>query len=227
MSETVLIIGASGGIGFELARQCLMAGSTVHGTTRTGAVPDGFASLPKQPVIHPLDVRKQAQIDALAESIGNDPVDVLFVATGVYDGASPSAGQRTSVDPEELYAINTEAPMAIAEAVYPNLKAAKKGRMIFLSSLEASRSMRPPLRTPYQHSKAALNDAVQHYAPVWAKDGVSGIALHPGWVETRIGGPNAPITPEHSAAGIRWIASEMGPEHNGGFYTYQGQRVPW
>ena len=223
---SVLIIGSSRGIGLELARQYLEDGWRVYGTTRTGEVPAALAGLGNQPTVFRLDVTKQDQIDALAESLAHAPIDVLIVSAGTFDRVGGLSGNGAAVPEAEVFATNSTGPMNVAEAVFPNLKASGRGRMIFISSAEGSRRFGIP-RSAYGRSKAALNDAVRYYAPAWASHGVLGLALHPGWVRTDMGGANGPVSPQDSARGIRWIADGMGPEHNGGFYSYQGRPLPW
>lgn len=223
---SVLIIGSSRGIGFELTRQYLEEGWQVHATTRSGETPAAFSGMENRPRMYALDVRKQSQIDALVESLAHAPIDVLIVSAGIFDRVGGQGSNGPAIPEDEVFAVNTEAPMNLAEALFPNLKAAERGRMVFISSQAGSRFRGPP-RSAYGRSKAALNDEVRKYAPEWAQSGVIGLALSPGWVSTDMGGNRAQITPEDSAAGIRWIADNMEPEHNGGFYDYRGNILPW
>lgn len=223
---SVLIIGASRGIGLELTRQYMASDWDVHATTRTGAVPPSLADLPNAPTMHALDVRNMAQINALVESLAYAPIDVLIVAAGIFDRVGGQGGSGPAIPREDVFAVNATAPMNIAEAVFPNVMSSPKGRMIFLSSMAGSRR-RGMRNSVYGQSKQALNDAVRQYAPEWASHGVVGLALHPGWVMTDMGGAGGQVTVEDCVTGIRWIVDEMGPEHNGGFYDYKGETVPW
>lgn len=223
---SVLIIGSSRGIGLELARQYLIDGCDVHATTRSGEVPSALASFENQPKMYALDVREMRQINAMVESLANAPIDILVISAGIYDRVGGQSGSGPAIPEDEVMAVNAIAPMNVAEALFPNLKAAENGRMIFISSAIASRR-RGMQNSVYANSKRALNDAIRRYAPEWAQHGVSGLALHPGWVITDMGGADGQVTPEDSAAGIRWIADGMSLEHNGGFYNYQGDVIPW
>jgi len=223
---SVIIIGASRGIGCELARQYLLDGWTVHATSRDGEIPSGLKGVEGALTMHPMDVRDKTQIAAMVNDLGSTPIDVLIVAAGTYDKEGGPFGNGPAIPAEKVFAINTEAPMNIAQALYQNLIAAPLGRMIFISSAEGIRAGRRK-RSVYGRSKALLNDQIRAYCDEWAADGVIGIALHPGWVATDMGGTNGPVSPEQSASGIRMIADGLTPEHSGVFLDFRGNTMPW
>ena len=77
----------------------------------------------------------------------------------------------------------------------------------------------------YRSSKSALNSAWRSLA-VDNPDVVCAV-LHPGWVQTRMGGPSAPLEPEESIAGMRRVIDSLAPEQSGGFFAYDGAEMPW
>ncbi|KAJ55411.1 hypothetical protein ACMU_11995 [Actibacterium mucosum KCTC 23349] len=223
---TILIIGINRGIGLELARQYLADGWVVHGTTRSGDLPEGLADMPVRPILHPLDLQNDAQIAGLASALGETALDVLLVCAATFDRVGGLGGGGEAIDRDKVFAINTRAPMEIAQAVYQNVLAAPMGKMVFISSSAGSR-MRGEPRTDYGQSKAALNDAIRQYADEWAYNGIIGMAMNPGWVATEMGGAGGRTSPQESAAGIRWVVDGLGPQHCGTFIDYQGNFVPW
>ncbi|SMX34746.1 SDR family NAD(P)-dependent oxidoreductase [Actibacterium lipolyticum] len=223
---SVLIIGASRGIGCELAQQYAADGWRVHATSRTGAPPSTLSGTKADVVMHQLDVRDPSQIAQLKKNLGAEPIDVLIVSAGTYDRVGGPFGAGPPIAPEEVFAINTDAPINIAEAVFENLTLAELGKMVFVSSAEGIRAGGRAMG-PYGQSKAALNDAIRNYANEWGYYGVIGIALHPGWVRTDMGGPRGPVAPEDSAAGIKTVIANLSPAHCGAFLDYRGSNLPW
>ncbi|MBK1637147.1 SDR family NAD(P)-dependent oxidoreductase [Rhodovulum adriaticum] len=224
--STVLIVGASRGIGAELARQYAMLGWRVHATTRSGTRPEALADCGDNLIMHRLDVRNADQIEQLRRDLGDTPLDVAIHAAGTYDRVGGAFGSGPPIPAEEVFAINTEAPIRVAEAIFENLKNAPMGRLVFISSADGIRGNGRRLRL-YGESKAALNDRIRQFSDVWAQNGVIGIAMHPGWVRTEMGGPDGPILPEQSAAGIRVTVDRLTPAQCGAFLDFRGSPLPW
>src|SRR5215471_17827094 len=122
---TVMVIGASRGIGLELARQYVEAGWRVHATTRTPAQPGALGALSGDLVIHALDVRCTPQIDTLAQAVTGEGIDVFIHNAGV--------GGR-GVDPEEVRRINTEAPIRVAQALLPAVMRSHEKKLVLMTS---------------------------------------------------------------------------------------------
>lgn len=222
----VLIIGGSRGIGAALVRQYAATGWDVHTTMRRPPKDGEDSDLPKGVTVHALDLFDKDQIAALGPALEGKPLHVLIVAAGTYDRVGGAFGNGPPVPAEEVFWINAGAPMLVAEAVFDNLKEARPGRMVFISSAEGIRGRGRQLGI-YGQSKAALNDAIQLYTDDWAWYGVIGIALHPGWVRTDMGGSRAPLLPEDSAAGIQQVVANLTPDDCGTFLDYRGNPMPW
>ncbi|KCV81448.1 short-chain dehydrogenase [Actibacterium atlanticum] len=223
---TVLIVGASRGIGCELARQYLLEDWKVHITTRDAKTPDRLKEAGGDLTVHKLDVRNADQIAGLAKWFSGKPIDVLIIAAGIFDRVGGVFSDGPMVPTDEVFAVNTEAPINIAEALFPNMIAADLGRMVFISSAEGIRATGRE-QGPYGQSKAALNDEIQRFAADWYHNGVIGIAMHPGWVATDMGGPRGPVTPQQSANGIREVVAGLQPDHCGTFLDFRGNFLPW
>ncbi len=215
---TVMIIGASRGIGLELARQYASAGWRVHATTRTPAQPGVLGSLSGDLVIHSLDVRYPPQIETLAQAVAAEGIDVLIHNAGV-------AGR--GMDPEEVRRINTEAPIRVAQALLPAvIRSHEKKLVLMTSQLGARRGSTRGLGL-YGDSKAALNDAFRAHAPAWGRAGLIAIVMHPGWVRTDMGGAGAPLSVEKSVLGMRQVIARLTPADHGRFWTWDGHEHPW
>ena len=214
----VLIIGASRGIGAELARKAVAAGHEVAGTVRSGEAPEGVRTIR-------LDVANADSV-ARAASEFDEPIDLLIHNAGI----NPRDGQSFgSADPEawaRMLDVNVLGPLRVAEAFRPRLR---EGSVVaFTSSQLGSMSLGGGVGYPaYNASKAALNKLVQDLAAAWKDDGIAVLALHPGWVRTDMGGLNASISPEESARGILEVVTSKGIEDTGTFWNWNATPHEW
>jgi NAD(P)-dependent dehydrogenase (short-subunit alcohol dehydrogenase family) len=215
---TVMIIGASRGIGLELARQYAAAGWRVHATTRTPDRPGPLGRLAGDVVLHALEVRQAAQIAALAAAVGQEGIDVLIHNAGV-------SGRGMSRD--EVMAINAQAPIAVAQALLPAVTRSSEKKLVLMTSQLGARYGRRHSLGLYGDSKAALNDAFRALAPAWSQQGVIAIVMHPGWVRTDMGGTSAPLTVAESVTGMRQVIAGLTPAAHGRFWTWQGREHSW
>jgi NAD(P)-dependent dehydrogenase (short-subunit alcohol dehydrogenase family) len=131
---TAMIIGASRGIGLELARQYAAAGWRVHATTRTPAQPGVLGALGGEVVIHALDVRHAPQIELLVQAVATEGIDVLIHNAGV---------SGRGMAPEEVRRINTEAPIRVTQALLPAVTRSREKKLVLVTSqLGARRGVR-------------------------------------------------------------------------------------
>jgi NAD(P)-dependent dehydrogenase (short-subunit alcohol dehydrogenase family) len=75
--------------------------------------------------------------------------------------------------------------------------------------------------------QAALNAATKSMSHDFRKSKILAVALHPGWVQTEMGGPKAPLTPDQSAAGITKLLESLNESHNGTLIQYDGKKLDW
>ena len=215
---TVMIIGASRGIGLELARQYANDGWRVHATTRTPAQPGPLGALAGDTVLHALEVRDAAQIAALAAAVGHEAIDVLIHNAGVSGWGMPRA---------EVMAVNAEAPIRVAQALLPAVLRGTQKKIVLMTSQLGARYGRRGSLGFYGDSKAALNDAFRALAPEWGQQGVIAIVMHPGWVRTDMGGASAPLSVAESVAGMRQVIARLTAAEHGRFWTWNGREHPW
>ena len=213
--KSVLVIGASRGIGLELARQYLADGWHVHATTRTPDEPGRLGELQGNLTIHRFEVRDEAQLALLSRTVG--AVDVLIHNAGV-GGGTPRP---------EMMAINAEAPIRAVEALLEAEALGAGSKVVLVTSQLGARRGRGESLGDYGDSKAALNDEFRRRAPGWAERGLIAVVLHPGWVRTDMGGISAPLTVEESVTGIRNLVEGLTEAQNGRFWTWDGREHPW
>jgi NAD(P)-dependent dehydrogenase (short-subunit alcohol dehydrogenase family) len=215
---TVLITGANRGIGLELARQYSADGWTVIATTRARS-PELEALGVR---VQTLDMRDFEAVVRFGESI--DALDLLIANAGTYGPRNPAS----AVDAEEwsqTFAVNTIAPFLLAQAVIPAAQRSG-GKIVAISTRMGSIADNESGGfVAYRSSKSALNSAWRSLAI--DNPSVTCAVLHPGWVQTRMGGEAAPLSPEDSVSGMRRVIAGLGPEQSGGFFAYDGEEIPW
>lgn len=215
---TVLITGANRGIGLEFARQYSADGWDVVATVREHS-PE-LDALNVQ--VERLDMRNLDAVATFGERL--DSLDLLIANAGTYGPKSPQSGQ----DGEEwleTFAINAVAPYILARSVLEPV-ARSEGKLIAISTKMGSIEDNDSGGfIAYRSSKSALNSAWRSLAV--DNPGVICAVLHPGWVQTRMGGASAPLDPGQSIAGMRQVIEGLGREQSGSFFAYDGTTVPW
>lgn len=229
--NSILITGCNRGIGLALTQQYLQAGWQVHATARDLSSADALHALEQQHAhlaLHSLDVSEPDHISELAHQLDGQAIDVFLNNAGVY---GPGRVQFGDVDAEtwmEVFQVNTIAPLLLAQALLPNLRAGQSKKMVFVSSKVGSISDNSSgAGYYYRSSKTALNQVVKSLSVDLASEGFVVAALHPGWVLTDMGGPNALIDVDTSATGLRRVIDNLSPSTSGHFINYDGSEIPW
>ncbi|WP_341840086.1 SDR family NAD(P)-dependent oxidoreductase [Chitinophaga caseinilytica] len=195
--NTALITGANAGIGLALSARLLGQGYRVIGTSRSGYI-DALS--------HPqffclqLDVRDPASIEACRQSLAgmSTSIDLLINNAGVADDVFQTVPERTSF--ENTFSTNVTGLVFFTEAVIGLVPPG--GQVINIStdmSLLTEIAMNGPA---YRMSKGAVNIYTKMLAQRLTEKKITVTAVHPGWVRTKLGGDQAPLLPEASAAGI-------------------------
>ena len=224
MAKTVLVIGANRGLGLEFAKQYAGDGYDVIATCRR---PSEAAELRRVGVrIEALDTSTSSSIDSLAEKLRDDSIDVMICNAGVYGPRTDGLADMPTEDFDLVMRTNVLGPLRLTLAFEQNVAKAR-GVMVFMSSRMGSIStMSSATGIAYRASKAALNAVVKAASLELGKKGVRVLALHPGWVRTDMGGPQASLTPTESVAGMRHVIDKASDLH-GGLYDNTGALVPW
>ncbi len=227
--SSVLITGASRGIGLELAHTYAADGWRVHACCRR---PEAATELTRSlegrdARLHRLDVTEATDIAALAATLDAESIDLLINNAGIF-GGEQDFGAVDYDSWEQVWRTNVIAPYRVAEAFVPHVAASGLRCMAFVSSISGSiASVDEGGGYIYQSSKTGLNMVVANLARDLAGRGITVLALHPGWVRTDMGGADAPVSPEESIAGLRRVIAESGPERSGTLWDYRGERLPW
>jgi NAD(P)-dependent dehydrogenase (short-subunit alcohol dehydrogenase family) len=225
---TVLITGASRGLGLEFCRQYAAEGWQVLACCRNPETAGKLADIPHVRVF-PLDVSDFAQIDNLAAQLQDTAIDVLINNAGIY-GDSPRCGfgQLDYAAWTQTLKVNTQAPVKIAEAFLPHLKRGDKKMLVSISSQMGSIADNGSGGSIlYRTSKAALNAAMKSLAIDLEDQGIGVLVLHPGWVKTDMGGANALIDATQSVAGMRQVIARLTLAQSGSFLKYDGSTLSW
>ncbi len=220
--HTVLITGASRGIGREFVSQYLADGWRVIATCRDPAASglDGE--------VHALDVGDPASVAALGQALDGESIDLLINNAGIYGPRGVSFGEIDYDAWLEVLRVNTLGPLRVAEALADPVARSDLKLMAFVSSKVGSIADNSSGGGYlYRTSKTALNMAVTSLSIDLAGRGVTCLLLHPGWVKTDMGGAGGLIDAQTSVAGMRGVIERATAPQTGHFFTYDGQELPW
>jgi len=240
-TPTVLITGASRGIGYELARQYAADGWGVIATCRNPSsatqLQELAASRPNV-LIEQLDVTDFDEMDALAERYKGIPIDVLINNAGILGGNDRQKfGTFDYTAFDEIMAVNVVGPIRMVELFVDNVAMSEQKKIMNISSLVGSVTMTFPGQNFYRASKSALNMSMRTIAKELKgskepgrKEIIVGL-IHPGVVRTDFA-KNVPIpmiSPEESAAAVIEVIDSyyVNRRQSGDFMSYTGKELPW
>lgn len=219
---TVLVIGASRGIGLEFVRQYREAGERVIATARDDQGLERLRALGAEPLR--LDVGQPTSVSALSWQLDGEKLDVALYVAGVIDRAS-AASPPTQPTFDRVMHTNVMGAMQVIPQVLPLVEEAGGVFGALSSAMSQIGSVPGSNSWLYRVSKAALNMAVSSARFDYPKARL--VALDPGWVQTDMGGPNATLTPAQSVAGLRTVIDGLTPAMTGRFFNHDGAELPW
>ena len=229
MMNQVLITGANRGLGFEFTKQYAADGWQVLACCRepqSAGVLREIAAAHENIHIYALDVNDFATITALSAQLKDHIIDVLINNAGVYPESR--FGHTNEADWLEAFKINTIAPMKMAEAFAPQLAKSQLKKLVTLSSKMGSIDDNGGGGSYiYRTSKCAVNMVMKSLSIDLKSSGIAVLTLHPGWVQTDMGGPNGLIAAATSVAGLRKVIDDLSLATTGKFIAYDGKQVPW
>lgn len=236
---TILVTGASRGIGLELARQYLAAGDRVIATCRRPELATGLQVLAAAHAgmlqIEALDVTDFAAVDTLAVRLAGTTIDILINNAGDIGPRDPDRrriveqrfGTLNYAEWRRVLDVNMLAPIKVAEAFAPHVAVAKRPRLVFVSSTTGSNAEGQYPLFIYCSSKAGLNKCVTMLAMALKDRGVTCLAVCPGHVKTELGGDGAVLEVGESVRGLRAVIDHAGPVQSGQFIRYNGETIAW
>jgi NAD(P)-dependent dehydrogenase (short-subunit alcohol dehydrogenase family) len=210
----ILVTGANRGIGAALVAAARLEGHDVVTHSRTGGGTDIACDL--------------SDVAAIAGAFGGlGRIDVLVNNAGII---GPDRQSTLDMDFEgfaETLTINTLAPLAVAQAMLPALRASGQGKIVTVSSQMAWMGYSKSDRIAYRASKAAVNKVMQGLATDLAADRIPVALVDPGWVQTDMGGPEADVTPDEVATGILGLIERLSMDDTGKFFKFTGEERPF
>lgn len=224
---TVLITGANRGIGLEMARQYAAAGDEVIAAVRKPDEAKALKDIDGKVRVEQMDQGDFDSIASLKQRLGDAPIDIAIMNAGWVGGAKQGVDDFDIAEWHRTLDINTIGPLLLARALKPNLEASGNGKLMNVSSQLAASTWPMGGMLIYSTTKAAMNKVTQILAIDWKDAPITVAVMHPGWVKTDMGGPNAQLTPEESASGIRDVIAAMTKADSGKFYKWNGEIHPW
>lgn len=222
MTQSLLIAGASRGIGMEMARQAKARGDVVTAMVRSADAAKALESLVDQVLI--ADVTDEASLTKAASELSHD-LDLLVCNAGVYRGRGDMNAEDMGADAwSEVLMTNVAGPFFVAKAFRSRVEA-KRGKIAILSSVMGSSANAPGNGYIYRSSKAAATNIACNLAAELKPSGVAVGAYHPGWVRTDMGGPSAAVSVEDSASGLLARFDALSLETTGVFEDYAGDAI--
>jgi NAD(P)-dependent dehydrogenase (short-subunit alcohol dehydrogenase family) len=222
--STVLITGAARGLGLEFVKQYAAKGWKVHACARTS---DALKTIKGDIHLHKLEVTDFAAVKALAKAVAGEAIDVLICNAGV---AGREASTLGAIDPavwRQTFEVNALAPLMMAEAFVDHVARSAQRKLVAISSRLGSIAHNDGSRYAYRASKTALNMEWKSLSRDLAGKGVVCVVLHPGWVQTDMGGSGATLTIDQSVPAMITAIDGLKPAQNGYFINYDGTEIAW
>jgi NAD(P)-dependent dehydrogenase (short-subunit alcohol dehydrogenase family) len=229
--HTVLITGASRGIGLEFASQYSSLGWRVLATCRD---PQSAASLrelqaryPLEVILHPLDVGDQDQIERCGLALRDYAIDVL-INNAAWGERGRGFAETSYPSWEQSMRVNAFAILKMAQVFLEHVARSHRKVVVAITSQSGSIAQNTGgSKYAYRASKAAANMVAKTLAVDLAPRGIIVVSLHPGWVKTDLGGHLAPLTTSKSVRGMRQVIDRLTAAESGRFFNYDGGEIPW
>ena len=225
---TVLITGASRGLGLEFARQYAAEGWRVIATCRQPKAAKALAAIKGDVRIRALDVTDPAQVRALARALKSEAIDLLISNAGIYGPRKETFGQVNTEAWHQVFRTNVMGPIMIAEALADHVARSERKTIVALTSMMGSIAENQSGGSYiYRSSKAALNMVMKGLSLSLKSRKILVVLLHPGWVRTDMGGASAHLGVEESVTSMRRVIGGLKPSDSGRFFNYDGREIPW
>jgi NAD(P)-dependent dehydrogenase (short-subunit alcohol dehydrogenase family) len=244
--DSVLITGANRGLGLEFIKQFLQLAKPPKHIFAVCRAPDKAPELKKladsNPSVHVLgfEVTEPKQYDKAVSEVrkvvGTKGLNLLINNAGIFDQSLNSLESQTKENIMMHYEINVAAPVLLTKAFLPLLKdsaSAGGGQLssavVNISAILGCTQYEGFFKGgyPYKYSKAALNMATHMLANELEPSGILVMAIHPGWVQTDMGGPHGQLTPQQSISGCLKVITGLNDSHRGKMFNWEGELIPY
>lgn len=231
--DRILISGANRGIGLEFVRQWLQRGDVrVFATARRPQQAEALNALAgARLTVLPMDVGDPASVSAAVAEVtaAVDSLDLLVNNAAI---KPPDAEQRlATLDADSMLQtlrVNVLGALLLARECAPLLRKGRRPRLVNISSGMGSLTRKQSGgQYAYCSSKAALNMLTRGLAADLGPSGVIVCSLHPGWVRTDMGGPQAALSTAESVRALLRVIDSLNAADNGGYLDPGRQTIPW
>ena len=223
--KQALVVGASRGLGLGLTKEFLRRGYHVTATVRAAVAGAGLEEYYDQLSLDTLDINNLHMVDAFLARMKGKSFDAVVLNAGTYGPRDKGVMDATPEEITHLLMTNAIAPVRLAVRLAPMLRP-ETGVLAFMSSVLGSLEMNANDASElYCASKAMLNRLTRSFAA--AHEYLTIVNLHPGWVRTDMGGPEAPLDVETSAKGMVDVLEARAGSGGHEFLDYRGKIVPW
>lgn len=225
-TKTALIIGASRGLGLGLVERLHEEQWNIIATVRDAQNPGEISKLTAVR-IETLEMNDTQQLDALAQRLQGQTLDLLFVNAGVMGPLPQDLEAVQSHAIGDLFMTNAVAPIRVASRLVGQLRE-DTGVLAFMSSILGSITIPDGSDLPlYKASKAALNSMINSFLVGLPRQDLAVLAMHPGWVKTAMGGENAEIDVLTSTRGMLEQIKAQSGTPGLRFINYKGETLTW
>ena len=227
----ILITGANRGLGLEFVERYLESGDDVIATYRNEETSFELIKMSNErsnlKLLH-LDVSSKKSLNSFAENLGDSTIDIFINNAGVYGPRNSSFGNVDEENWIPAIKINAIAPILLTQLIIKNIRSGADKKLIFVTSKMGSiDDNKGGGAYVYRSSKTALNAVVKSLSVDLENEGIVVALIHPGWVKTDMGGPNALIDKDTSVRGMTEVISNLDISSTGNFYNYDGSIIPW
>jgi NAD(P)-dependent dehydrogenase (short-subunit alcohol dehydrogenase family) len=177
--------------------------------------------------VEQLDVADAVSVAALAERLVDTPIDILINNAGMLNRADSTMDSLDFDVMERSFQVNSLGPLRVTQALLPNLNAGTGKTVVSITSRLGSIELSTGGLYSYRTSKTALNQINKIMSSELAPQGFTCVVMHPGWVQTDMGGPNATLTKTESIAGMLGVIENLTTDSSGKFFNYDGTELPW